>query len=42
MQFDVVFVGEQFDRLAEVDVLLVLHEAENVAAQTAAKAVPDA
>ena len=42
MQFDVVFVGEQFDRFTEVDVLLLLHETEHVATQTAAEAVPDA
>ena len=42
VQFDMVFVGEQFHRLAEIDVLLFLHELEHVTAQAAAEAMPHA
>ncbi len=40
MQLDVVLVGKQFHRLAEVYVLLLLHELEHVTAAAAAEAMP--
>ena len=40
MQLDMVLVGKQFHRLAEVYVLLLLHEPEHITATTAAEAMP--